>query len=146
MSKSTTTPKRKGASDGYLNYIRSPEWRLKSNKCLDAANRICQRCKERRATQAHHLTYARLFHELPLDLMAVCKPCHEAIHGRSLSRTPIPVNPKSTRREQKMERRRERHRLRSERRQERNRHRDELAARGIAKMEKELDEMLARSD
>lgn len=81
--------KRRGGSDAYLKYIRSPEWRVKAKACLDAAGSLCQQCKERRATQAHHLTYERLFDELPTDLLAVCKPCHEIIHGRAQSRAEI---------------------------------------------------------
>jgi predicted HNH restriction endonuclease len=28
----------------------------------------------------HHLTYIRVFQELPSDLVALCKPCHAEIH------------------------------------------------------------------
>jgi hypothetical protein len=36
--------------------------------------------------QIHHLTYKRIFNELPSDLQALCFPCHEWIHAGSWKR------------------------------------------------------------
>jgi phage terminase large subunit GpA-like protein len=47
-------------------------------------HRVCEHCGERRAVQAHHLTYERLGDELLTDLLAVCLECHEEIHGRKI--------------------------------------------------------------
>lgn len=69
-------------SNEYLRYIRSPLWRTRSRE-YRRAHPICEvRWCSNRATQVHHLTYARLGRELPEDLMAVCTTCHKKIHGR----------------------------------------------------------------
>jgi hypothetical protein len=45
-------------------------------------NYICEKCRNWRATEVHHLTYIRVFQELPSDLVALSKPCHAEIHWR----------------------------------------------------------------
>jgi predicted HNH restriction endonuclease len=37
-------------------------------------------CHIEKATQVHHLTYARIFFEEPEDLIAVCASCHFQLH------------------------------------------------------------------
>jgi hypothetical protein len=69
----------------YREYLRTDAWKLKADQAKAAAGFRCQivtngmRCMKR-ATQAHHLTYRRLFHERPGDLMAVCTECHRRLH------------------------------------------------------------------
>ena len=71
-----------GLSLGYKLYIRySPVWKWKSRQCLRRAGGIC-RCGGA-ATQAHHLTYKRLYHERKDDLVALCATCHVRAHGRT---------------------------------------------------------------
>jgi hypothetical protein len=55
---------------------RASEWILKR------ANYSCEKCKDWPATEVHHLTYVRVFNELPSDLIALCKQCHAEIHWR----------------------------------------------------------------
>jgi hypothetical protein len=69
----------------YREYRRTDAWKLKSDQAKAAAGFRCQmvwngqRCPNR-CTQTHHVTYARLFHELPEDLMALCDGCHRRVH------------------------------------------------------------------
>ncbi len=65
----------------YAQYRETPEWRELRRRVLDRANRVCEGCGQAEATQAHHLTYERLGREMLFDLVAVCRACHEAIHG-----------------------------------------------------------------
>ena len=63
-------------------YYRSPHWRAVLAAVL-ASRPICELCRHRKAVQAHHKTYATLFHEDPAkDLDAVCGGCHRAISRR----------------------------------------------------------------
>jgi 5-methylcytosine-specific restriction endonuclease McrA len=88
----------------YPDYLRTDcWWKVVRQCCMENAKYICQakttcvtgvpiRCS-RRATEAHHLTYIRLGHELPEDLMAVCDSCHRAMHNRTAKRElPRPAN------------------------------------------------------
>jgi len=64
----------------YRWYLGSAFWRERREVILERANHTCQKCGKRRATEVHHLTYIRVFQELPSDLVALCKPCHAEIH------------------------------------------------------------------
>ena len=70
-----------GRSGLYGAYMSSPEWAERRGRTLMLAGGTCQRCGERRATEAHHLTYDRLGRERDGDLLAVCGPCHKRLHG-----------------------------------------------------------------
>ncbi len=61
-------------------YLSTPAWRKRSRLCKVRAHGICQHCHKRKATQAHHLTYERVFDEDPNDLVALCDKCHRALH------------------------------------------------------------------
>jgi hypothetical protein len=65
----------------YSAYLLTPEWRERRRRVLERDNWLCQACRVRRATQAHHLTYKHVFHEPLFDLVAVCTVCHEALHA-----------------------------------------------------------------
>jgi 5-methylcytosine-specific restriction endonuclease McrA len=64
----------------YNEYLRSDQWRRLRAKVFERDNYLCQGCRVNRATQAHHLTYARVGREMLFDLISVCDPCHESIH------------------------------------------------------------------
>jgi hypothetical protein len=70
--------------DKYSEYLRSPEWASKRALVFQRANGMCEGCGIREATQAHHLTYARVGREMLFDLVAICDACHEVVHGREL--------------------------------------------------------------
>lgn len=65
--------------------MRSPEWSAKRLQVLSRCQGVCEGCGVHRASHVHHLTYDRLGNEMLFDLVAVCKPCHDLIHGRDTS-------------------------------------------------------------
>lgn len=65
----------------YKVYLASPEWKSKRERVLKRANRLCEGCLERQATQVHHLTYKHWSEEFLFELVAVCDPCHERLHA-----------------------------------------------------------------
>jgi hypothetical protein len=69
----------KWISPEYLIYIQSPAWLLLRLKVLKRDKYICQACFVKTASEAHHVTYIRLFHELLDDLVSVCPRCHKII-------------------------------------------------------------------
>lgn len=66
----------------YDAYLQSPEWAERRRRVLRRAGGICEGCLTNRATQVHHLTYARVRAEMLFDLVAICGDCHERIHER----------------------------------------------------------------
>ncbi|MDO8980306.1 MAG: hypothetical protein Q7V17_13840 [Afipia sp.] len=74
----------RGGIDGfkrkYEQYLRSPEWAKRREKVLERAKGICEGCRDRKATQVHHLTYDHIYEELLFELVAVCDDCHRRIH------------------------------------------------------------------
>jgi hypothetical protein len=65
----------------YVNYMQSPEWRDRRARVLKRAGGMCEGCLQDRATQIHHTTYAHFGDELMFELLALCRRCHEKIHG-----------------------------------------------------------------
>jgi len=61
----------------YQQYLASREWRMKRKEVIELNNGICERCASRPIKNVHHLTYENLGQESPLDLLGVCRPCHE---------------------------------------------------------------------
>lgn len=66
-------------------HMASREWQLLRRQVFDRAHGQCERGCGTPATDVHHLTYRRRFHERPEDLLAVCRPCHTYLSGRSHS-------------------------------------------------------------
>ena len=66
----------------YQAYLSSDSWRVRREATIQNANGVCECCEYFPANQAHHITYERIGHELPSDLMAVCSFCHGLIHGK----------------------------------------------------------------
>lgn len=65
----------------YSNYLASPDWRQKRRLVFDRANGICEGCRERHATQVHHISYANVGNEFLWELVAICRDCHEKAHS-----------------------------------------------------------------
>jgi 5-methylcytosine-specific restriction endonuclease McrA len=63
-------------------YLGSAFWRERREHILQRANYTCEKCGTQAATEVHHLTYVRVFQELPSDLLALCRQCHAEIHWR----------------------------------------------------------------
>jgi 5-methylcytosine-specific restriction endonuclease McrA len=66
---------------GYETYLLSPEWDDKRRRVLEREGGICEGCRKRPATQVHHETYQNVGNEPLFELRAVCRVCHQAIHG-----------------------------------------------------------------
>jgi hypothetical protein len=66
----------------YEAHLRSSKWKALSRKVILRAQGVCEGCRSRPATQAHHLTYQRMGDEMLFDLVAVCDPCHSKIHPK----------------------------------------------------------------
>jgi 5-methylcytosine-specific restriction endonuclease McrA len=66
----------------YAWYRGTAFWRERREFILQRAGHTCEKCGKRRATEVHHLTYIRVFQELPSDLVALCRQCHAEIHWR----------------------------------------------------------------
>jgi hypothetical protein len=66
----------------YSDYLASDHWAEVRQGALERAGYACQLCNDTNDLQVHHRTYARLGRELPGDLTALCRECHEAFHKR----------------------------------------------------------------
>ncbi len=64
----------------YKRYLESAEWAELRARILKRDRWLCRKCKAP-AVQVHHLTYKRVFHEDPADLISICIPCHEKEHA-----------------------------------------------------------------
>lgn len=68
----------------YREYLTSADWEDKRKKVLKRAVHTCEACLDARATQVHHLSGYEDLENVPLwNLKAVCKSCHDRIHGRT---------------------------------------------------------------
>ena len=66
----------------YVDYLKSDDWRERRKELMEEAEKLCSKCGEK-ATQLHHLNYDNLGEEeLDEDVIAVCKDCHDEIHGK----------------------------------------------------------------
>lgn len=79
------------AMDYRNEYLKTPEWRTRSNSMKARFNNRCQVCnnkknsrgykkKELRNLVAHHRTYRNCGNEKPIDLTVLCTECHDLIH------------------------------------------------------------------
>lgn len=68
----------------YAKYLKSDHWRQRRAQALHDAGYRCNDCGrhayEAGPLEVHHLTYARLFGELPEDLKVLCRACHGRRH------------------------------------------------------------------
>jgi 5-methylcytosine-specific restriction endonuclease McrA len=61
----------------YNQYLVSPQWQVKRRAVLDRCKGVCEGCGVNRATEAHHLTYEHVGHELLFELVGLCHDCHQ---------------------------------------------------------------------
>ena len=68
----------------YLEYLKSESWQQKRRNLARSADAKCFCCgaipRPGNVLDLHHLTYARVGHELPSDLVAICRSCHDIVH------------------------------------------------------------------
>ena len=73
---------RRKMKDNYLLYLKSKDWKERRKELMIEANWECCKCGEK-AKQLHHLNYHCLGEEeLNEDVVALCKDCHDEIHGK----------------------------------------------------------------
>lgn len=84
----------------YQEYLASRDWALLKNQVRERSGGTCERCHRAPHQSTHHLTYARIGHELLEDLLGVCGPCHEYLSGKlhddpaaAVTVQPKPVKP-----------------------------------------------------
>jgi len=65
----------------YPAYLETPHWQKVRALALRRAGRHCQVCGARGRLDVHHNTYARRGRELPSDVVALCRACHDLYHG-----------------------------------------------------------------
>lgn len=76
----------------YHEYLASREWRLKRKEVIDFAEGICERCGSARIQDVHHNNYRNIGNEDPLvDLIGVCRPCHEYLAGERNEDPALPI-------------------------------------------------------
>ena len=67
-------------NEKYITYLRSEDWKLRRKELMKEANYNCSECGDK-AVELHHLKYDNLgFEILGIDVIALCKRCHEDIH------------------------------------------------------------------
>lgn len=80
----------------YQAYLASREWALKREEVRKRSRGMCERCWRYPQQAVHHLTYARVGHELLEDLLAVCNLCHDFLSGKSDNDPAAPItNPQN---------------------------------------------------
>lgn len=64
----------------YDAYLKTPAWRRVRDEAIARANGRCALCDAEGPLQGHHRTYRNLGHELPGDVIALCRRCHATFH------------------------------------------------------------------
>jgi predicted HNH restriction endonuclease len=72
----------------YAEYLQTTWWRCRRYQALNQVGFRCQRCGRRGfrnpyghyGLDVHHRRYDHLWHELPDDLVVLCRSCHDDAH------------------------------------------------------------------
>jgi hypothetical protein len=64
-------------------FLRSPEWAEMRAKVMRRAAWVCESCLVSRASDVHHINYLHGRMPPAWHLRAVCRPCHDHLHGKS---------------------------------------------------------------
>lgn len=66
----------------YMRYLNSASWKNFKDELKKQRGNKCEHCGRENVTlDGHHLTYERLFNELPSDVLLLCRPCHKLQHN-----------------------------------------------------------------
>ena len=63
-------------------YLRTDHWRRTAAEARVRAGQRCQRCGTAGRLDCHHVSYDHLWREYPVDLMVLCRFCHQRVHRR----------------------------------------------------------------
>lgn len=70
----------------YEKYLLSTKWKEFKAELKRVRSDRCEGCgKIDVPLDGHHLTYERLFNELPQDVLLLCRLCHEKVHQRKFN-------------------------------------------------------------
>lgn len=65
----------------YRRYLKSAKWKNFKKGLIKTRGHKCEKCGEKyRPLDGHHVTYKRLFNELPEDVLLLCHQCHKLEH------------------------------------------------------------------
>lgn len=79
------TPDVRVDRDDYEIYLRSDTWKRRRAKILERCGGVCEGCLTERAHDVHHKTYRHYKQEFAFELIALCRACHQRIHGKDAS-------------------------------------------------------------
>jgi 5-methylcytosine-specific restriction endonuclease McrA len=65
----------------YYEYLQSEQWRAKHLAALERAGHRCQVCAATEPLTVHHNSYANLGKEPAVDVVVLCRPCHDRFHN-----------------------------------------------------------------
>lgn len=82
-SKFISQKRREEQLNFYHGYLNSQAWFERRKLVMERAGGLCEGCRQRPATQVHHLTYEHVGCEMLWELVAVCRNCHERVHDIS---------------------------------------------------------------
>lgn len=76
------TQEKKSRRVVYSEHMSSDKWKFFRDQIINERGDMCERCGKigNGPLNIHHLTYARLGHELPEDVKVYCLPCHKLMH------------------------------------------------------------------
>lgn len=81
---------KKERKQNYFTYLRSAKWFNFKKQLIAERGHRCEKCGATpKSLDGHHLTYARLFNEIPEDIQLLCRPCHNAIHEAEKSKPKV---------------------------------------------------------
>lgn len=64
----------------YEEYLRTMHWSTVRRAALERSNWRCALCLSQVRLDVHHITYENLGDELPEDVVALCRKCHDQQH------------------------------------------------------------------
>ena len=73
-------PKPRWTRENYSEYIKTDTWRKRAAFARSRAGGRCWTCNFEGTLEVHHRTYDHVGRESPDDLIALCSPCHTAVH------------------------------------------------------------------
>ena len=68
----------------YKAYLHSKDWKKKRAKVLYRDGNKCVLCKTENRLEVHHITYKNLGDEPLIDLVTLCRSCHQNVHDNNL--------------------------------------------------------------
>lgn len=68
----------------YHEYLQTEHWQRTREAAMDRAGHRCQVCAKTERLEVHHNSYDNLGGEPLVDLVLLCRGCHELFHGKDM--------------------------------------------------------------